>query len=220
MNSILFLFLVIAILLTITLTPTIIKFIRANNQGANISFSKSILMSMRKTLKNDLIKASALSEKLNLGIEIEHLEAQFLAGGSPLKCIQAIEYAKKKGITLNFQIVSATDLAGKDLKKAIEKTNEIAELEFTESRIRNSNLKLIDYTYSCMFKTTFAGVCFSNFDKEKIILEIKSKINGLIENSVLTESTVLENIVKRSILDEKYWESKGLTLVEQKIITN
>lgn len=219
MNTIFILPLIFVLLLTLVLIPTIIKVIGAQKQGANISFTKGIFMSLRKTFKRDLIAASALSEKLNLGIRIDYLEAHLLAGGSPLKCIQAIEYASRKGIELDFKIVSAANLSGKDLMNAIEKSNEIVELEFTETRIRNAQFKLIDYRYFGSFKTTFTGVCFGIKDEVKIISEIRSKINMLIENADTSEATVLEKIIAQSILDAKFWESNGLSLIEQRIVT-
>jgi len=217
MNDTLIVLIVIALFIGLVLAPIILKFIKSFLLGAKIPFMRCVFMSMRKTLKDDVIKAVALSQKLNYDIGIDTLEAHFLAEGSPLKCIEAMEYAKQKGIVLNFQLVSGANLAGKDLFSAIEKTNEILNLNFSKNRIQNQKLGNISFEFKGEYKVSFASVCFGIDDKDKLIEEAREKVIKYLQIIESTNSSEINKIVLEVVLDIKYWESKGLEVINQEL---
>ncbi|PKQ61974.1 hypothetical protein BZG02_13620 [Labilibaculum filiforme] len=208
---------IVSIIIALIFTPTIFKFIQAIRMGAKISFERGMGMSFRKTFKMELIKAIALSQKLNYNIDLYILEAHFLAGGSPLRCVEALEYAKQKGIHLEFSLVAGADLAGKDLIDAINKTKEIFKLEFSESRIQDSKLNFFKFEFKGEYKLNFGGVCFATIDKKQLIKEVKEKLTKYLENSEPIGNSRINKILSEVIFDDKYWESKGLILVNQEV---
>lgn len=217
MNEFILFIIVFGFILIIVLIQPIIGFIKAANQRARIPFSRCIMMSIRKSLKTELIKAVAFTQEKSLNVEIEELEAHFLAGGTPLKCLEAIEYAKTKNLNLEFRLVSAANLAEKDLIQIIDKTSEILKIVISDSNIRDKKLKSVSYEYIGNFKIDFQRACFASPDNEKINEEVKGKIKKFIEYSDTTDILNAGKIINETILDTKFWESKGLNLMNQEI---
>lgn len=209
--------LIIGILILFLLLPTIFGFVKVQNYGANIPFSRCFFMSLRKTLKEELIKAVSYSQKKNLNIDINIIEAHFLAGGKPLKCFQALEYSKQKNIHLELRQLLAADLADKDLINCIDKISVEILIEICETNLRDRRMKKIDFSYEGKFSNTFDRVCFVELNNRKIKEEVKQKISKYIEYSEIEDKVTSSKIITETLLDTKLWESKGLNLLSQEL---
>ncbi|WP_372751993.1 flotillin-like FloA family protein [Labilibaculum sp.] len=208
---------IFSLILIVILIKPIFGFIGTLKSKAKIPFSRCLMMSLRKTLKPELIKAIAFAQNRSLNIGIDTLEAHFLAGGSPFQCLQAIEYANTKNIKLDFRQVSAVNLADIDLIQAIDRTNKILEINIIDSNVRNTKLNLDTYEYNGKFRIEFYRACFAKIDDKKIEEEIKEKIKKYIEYSDTADNVNTGKIIIETILDTNFWESKGLTPITQEI---
>lgn len=217
MNEFILIIVIVSFILALILINPIFGFLKALRLKAKIPFSRCLMMSMRKTLKTELIKAVAFSQEKSINIDINVLEAHFLAGGSPLKCLEAIEYAKNKNLELDFKLVSAAELAGKDLLEAVDKTHHILKINVSGLNIRDSKLKATHYDYKGNFKIDFGRACFASPDNEKTESEVKEKIQKYIEYADTSDRINTGKIINETILDTKFWESKGLNLINQEI---
>jgi len=220
MEVTIFLFGVISFIVFLIFLQPIIGYIRTKRIGASIPFVSCIFMSIRKTLNKELIQAVALSQNKSLCIGIDVLEAHMLASGSPLKCMEALDYARSKKLDVDFSLIAAADLADKDIWDAINKTGENMKLQVKESNIRDSKLKTIDFEYIGNLKLTFGRVCFSPPNNDKLEDEIASKVRKFIEYSDSSDKYATSKIINETILDTSFWESKGLKLVSQDIKIN
>jgi uncharacterized protein YqfA (UPF0365 family) len=58
--------------------------------------------------------------KAGLHLDLDQLEAHYLAGGNVNRVVQALISADKAGIELQFQQAAAIDLAGRDVREAVQ----------------------------------------------------------------------------------------------------
>lgn len=209
----------VLLLIGFLMKPTL-GFLKASRLNAKIPFSKCLMMSTRNTLTTEVIKAIAFSQEKSSDIGIDTIEAHFLAGGSPLKCLEAIEYAKSKNQNLDFSIVSAAELTGKDLIQAIDKAQDIWQINIRESNIRDEKQKPVTYEYRGSFKVDFGRICFALPDNEKIESEVKNKILKYLEYSDTSDSKNTAKKISEILLDTNYWTSKGFNLINQEIKIN
>jgi len=211
-----FLFISLLIVLLILILP-ISGYVKAVQLEAKIPFLRCVIMSIRKTLKTELIEAVALSQKMKINVSVDVLEAHFLAGGSPLKCLEALDYAKTQSIPINFQQVSFADLAEKDLFKVIDKSKEIFEFKVSANKINDLKANVVTYNYVGRVENTFNGACFVEFEKGKIEGELKEKIEKYLKYSDATDKINVKSAILEIIIDEAYWKSKGFILKNQEI---
>lgn len=83
-------------------------------------FSDLVAMRLRKVSPAPIIRAAITASKAGLPIEINKLEAHFLAGGNIMKVIQALISADKANLGLTFERAAAIDLAGRDVFQAVQ----------------------------------------------------------------------------------------------------
>ena len=91
--------------------------IKANELGVDISWRQVLGQRLRNTMTVDILEAASLAIKENLNIDLVKLETHKLAGGDPLKVINEIIECKRRGQSLEFNLATALDLAGKVLRK-------------------------------------------------------------------------------------------------------
>ncbi|MDR0830009.1 MAG: flotillin-like protein FloA, partial [Prevotellaceae bacterium] len=99
----------------------IMLWIQALSSGVNVSLIQLFLMRLRKVNPFDIVNAMIEAHKAGLKeIRRDDLEAHYLAGGHVKRVIDALVAATKANIDLPFKMATAIDLAGRDLKEAIE----------------------------------------------------------------------------------------------------
>lgn len=89
--------------------------------GTPISLFNIIGMSLRKIPPRVIVNARIVSYKAGLkDISVSDLETHYLAGGRVQNVVEAMIAADKANIPLNWRQATAIDLAGRDLKEAVQ----------------------------------------------------------------------------------------------------
>ncbi|MEM1283099.1 MAG: flotillin-like protein FloA [Chlamydiota bacterium] len=119
-----FIFIVLAILVVVLLS-ILGKFIslwfQAFVSGTPISLFNIIGMSLRKIPPRVIVNARINAFKAGLkSISVSDLETHFLAGGHVPEVVNAMIAADKANITLDWRKATAIDLAGRNIREAIE----------------------------------------------------------------------------------------------------
>jgi len=119
-----FLFIVLAIILVIILS-ILGKFIslwfQAFVSGTPIALFNIIGMSLRKIPPRIIVNARINSFKAGLkDITVSDLETHYLAGGHVTEVVTALIAADKANISLDWRRATAIDLAGRDLRDAVQ----------------------------------------------------------------------------------------------------
>ena len=77
-------------------------------------------MRLRKVLPAGVVRPLINATKAGLKLDVNALEAHFLAGGDVHNVVRALISADKAGIALAFQQAAAIDLAGRDVHEAVQ----------------------------------------------------------------------------------------------------
>ncbi len=77
-------------------------------------------MKLRRVPPHRIVNALIKAEKAGLEIDIDKLEAHYLAGGNVDRVIDALIAAQRAGIDLVFERAAAIDLAGRDVLQAVQ----------------------------------------------------------------------------------------------------
>ncbi|MDP2873014.1 MAG: flotillin-like protein FloA [Bacillota bacterium] len=95
-------------------------YIAALAAGVRLPFISLIGMRLRRvpphTIINSLIKAT----KAGIAVNINQLEAHYLAGGNVDRVVNALIAAQRAAIPLEFERAAAIDLAGRDVLQAVQ----------------------------------------------------------------------------------------------------
>lgn len=121
-NYIVMIFLgIIAILLLSTLAKYISLWFQAFVSGTPISFLNIIGISLRKIPPRIIVSALITAHKAGLKtISVADLETHFLAGGHVIDVVEAMIAADKAAIPIDWKKATAIDLAGRNLKEAVQ----------------------------------------------------------------------------------------------------
>ena len=88
--------------------------------GVRIGMGTLVGMRLRKVNPAGIIRPLIAATKAGLHLDVNELEAHFLAGGSVGRVTQALISADKAGIELEFPTAAAIDLAGRDVHEAVQ----------------------------------------------------------------------------------------------------
>ena len=88
--------------------------------GVHVTLGTLIGMRLRKVLPAGVVRPLINATKAGLKLDINSLEAHYLAGGDVHNVVRALISADKAGIKLAFQQAAAIDLAGRDVHEAVQ----------------------------------------------------------------------------------------------------
>jgi uncharacterized protein YqfA (UPF0365 family) len=88
--------------------------------GVRLGLGSLIGMRLRKVRPPAIIRPLIAATKAGLDLDVNELEAHYLAGGSVDHVTRALISADKAGIELSFQQAAAIDLAGRDVHEAVQ----------------------------------------------------------------------------------------------------
>ncbi len=88
--------------------------------GVRISLGSLVGMRLRKVPPQVIVDPQINATKAGLHLDLDQLEAHYLAGGNVNRVVQALISADKAGIELRFQQAAAIDLAGRDVREAVQ----------------------------------------------------------------------------------------------------
>ncbi|MEO8295105.1 MAG: flotillin-like protein FloA [Gemmatimonadota bacterium] len=85
-----------------------------------VSFMTLFFMRFRKVNPAAIVNPMINAHKAGLHLDVDELEAHYLAGGNVERVVRALIAADKAGITLDFKQATAIDLAGRDVFEAVQ----------------------------------------------------------------------------------------------------
>jgi len=117
-------FVVIAILLIIILFFYFVPiglWVTAYFSGVRVKIFKDLVgMRLRKVPPQRIIRPIIAATKAGIKVNIDGMEAHYLAGGNVANVINALISADKASINLSFERATAIDLAGRDVLEAVK----------------------------------------------------------------------------------------------------
>lgn len=88
--------------------------------GVKISLMQLFLMRFRKVPPSVIVRALIEGTKAGIKLDMDKLEAHYLAGGRVDMVVHALVSAGKANIDLTFNMATAIDLAGRDVFEAVQ----------------------------------------------------------------------------------------------------
>jgi uncharacterized protein YqfA (UPF0365 family) len=88
--------------------------------GVRIGMGTLVGMRLRKVSPPAIVRPLIAATKAGLDLNVNELEAHYLAGGNVGRVTQALISADKAGIELQFPTAAAIDLAGRDVLEAVQ----------------------------------------------------------------------------------------------------
>ena len=95
-------------------------YISALAAGVKVAFGTLIGMRLRRVPPGVMITGLIKATKAGIDVNINKLEAHFLAGGNVDRVINALIAAQRAAIPLEFERAAAIDLAGRDVLQAVQ----------------------------------------------------------------------------------------------------
>ncbi|MEF9959986.1 MAG: flotillin-like protein FloA [Niameybacter sp.] len=88
--------------------------------NVKVSIFNLIGMRLRRVVPNRIVLPLIKSTKAGVGLNVNQLEAHYLAGGNVDRVVDALIAAERAGIELHFEKAAAIDLAGRDVLEAVK----------------------------------------------------------------------------------------------------
>ena len=115
------LFAIIVFLALFTYFVPIGLWITAYFAGVKVGIFRDLVgMRLRKVPPAAIVRPKISAEKAGIGVDLERMEAHYLAGGNVDAVILALISADKANIPLTFERAAAIDLAGRDVLDAVK----------------------------------------------------------------------------------------------------
>lgn len=115
------LLLIVGVFLFSILAKYISLWFQAFVSGTRIPIANIIGMSLRKIPPKTIVNARITAYKAGLkDVSVSDLETHFMAGGHVTEVVQALIAADKANIPLDWRRATAIDLAGRDLREAVQ----------------------------------------------------------------------------------------------------
>ena len=94
--------------------------ISARASGVRVGLFQLVGMRIRKVKPHRIVEPLIKATKAGLKLNIDKMEAHYLAGGNVEKVVHALVSAAKANIDLGFKMATAIDLAGRDVFNAVQ----------------------------------------------------------------------------------------------------
>ena len=177
--------------------------ITAYFSGVKVAIFKDLMgMRLRKVPPRQIIGPKISATKAGLDVDLDRMEAHFLAGGNVNLVILALISADKANIDLSFERATAIDLAGRDVLEAVKLS--------VNPKVINTPLVAAVAKDGIQVKALCRVTVRANIDRlvggageETIIARVGEGIVTTI-GSALTHKAVLENpdLISRTVLEK------------------
>ncbi len=107
-------------LLVVSWAVPIRLWIEAMASGVQVGLGSLIGMRLRKVSPPAIVRPLIAATKAGIGLDVNELEAHYLAGGDVARVANALISADKANIELGFEQAAAIDLAGRDVFEAVQ----------------------------------------------------------------------------------------------------
>ena len=94
--------------------------ISAMAAGVNVHIFTLVGMRLRRVIPSKIILPLVKANKAGLDVNVDQLEAHYLAGGDVDRVLDALIAAERAAIPLTFERAAAIDLAGRDVLEAVQ----------------------------------------------------------------------------------------------------
>jgi len=144
-----------------------------------VTFFELLGMSLRKVNARTIVQAKIMATQAGLGdIDVQKLEAHYLAGGDVPRVIRALIAAQRADLDLDFDRACAIDLAGRDVLDAVQ---------------TSVNPKVIDCPDTSSGKTTLSAVAKNGVElKIRARVTVRTNLQQLIGGA--TEETIIARV--------------------------
>ena len=88
--------------------------------GVNVGIFTLIGMRLRRVSPSKIVLPLVKANKAGLSVNVNQLEAHYLAGGDVDRVVDALIAAERASIPLTFERAAAIDLAGRDVLEAVQ----------------------------------------------------------------------------------------------------
>ena len=112
-------FIIILLILFFTFVPVGL-WITAFFSGVRVKISTLIGMRLRRVVPSRIVNPMIKATKGGLDLNIDELEAHYLAGGNVNTLVEALNSAQRANIPLIFERAAAIDLAGRNVLEAVQ----------------------------------------------------------------------------------------------------
>jgi uncharacterized protein YqfA (UPF0365 family) len=119
-GAILVLFLAFFLIMIVSWAVPIRLWVEAFASGVRVGLGSLVGMRLRKVSPAGIIRPLIAATKAGLSLDVNELEAHFLAGGDVARVGNALISADKANIELGFEQAAAIDLAGRDVFEAVQ----------------------------------------------------------------------------------------------------
>ncbi|MGF1636286.1 MAG: hypothetical protein ACFCUU_04380 [Cyclobacteriaceae bacterium] len=146
-------------------------------------------------------------------ISIEKLATHYLASGNLHNIQEGIKELNSRNRNIDFNILSAIDLAGKNLKSEILSCDQEHLVRIDEQE--NDSLKIF---VTAKYKFGFPDSIWAEKQPEQIQQKVEEKVARFLNSHENSEPLESEKFLRENILNNDFWENEvKLVLVEQDI---
>ena len=118
--SLLVVLMVIGLISVVAWAVPVRLWIEALSAGARVGMGYLVGMRLRKVSPPAVVRPLIWATKAGIPLNVDELEAHYLAGGEVDRVVRALISADKANIELGFQQAAAIDLAGRDVFEAVQ----------------------------------------------------------------------------------------------------
>jgi len=119
-GAILVVFLAFFLIMIISWAVPVRLWIEAFASGVRVGLGSLVGMRLRKVNPAGIIRPLIAATKAGISLDVNELEAHYLAGGDVARVGNALISADKANIALGFEQAAAIDLAGRDVLEAVQ----------------------------------------------------------------------------------------------------
>lgn len=170
-----------AIILALIISSFFMVWLRALLAGAPVSLATLIAMKLRRVPFSTVVDVRITAAKAGIDIDVNHIEAHYLADGNIIWTVQSLIAAYKANILLDWDKACAIDLATRGTEKNV--------LEAVKTSI---NPKVIDCPNPAGGKKTIDGVA-----KDGIQVKVRARVTVRSNLERYVGSALEETIVAR-----------------------
>jgi uncharacterized protein YqfA (UPF0365 family) len=152
--------------------------VRARLAGAEVGLFDLVGMRLRSVPYAVIVDAKIAATKAGLTVEVEKIDAHYLAGGDVPRVIRALIAAQRADLDLDFDRACAIDIAGRDVLDAVQ---------------TSVNPKVIDCPDIASGKSTLSAVAKNGVElKIKARVTVRTNLQQLIGGA--TEETIIARV--------------------------
>lgn len=116
---VIFFFVILALTVFFSFVPLGL-WVSSISAGVNVGIFNLVGMRLRRVVPSRIVNPLIKARKAGLGVNVNQLEAHYLAGGNVDRVVNALIAAQRADIDLTFERAAAIDLAGRDVLNAVQ----------------------------------------------------------------------------------------------------